>query len=263
MREKRFFVPPDQEPQSHRQKPRSLISRLPHHTRAGRTISTVRRSVLETTPWGAAPDETTLRVDLVLIVLKALAVALVVGALLLVRTVSDSRHSSEGRAEHPRVHMVLRYPQGWSRRATGVVSLSVGRRTAVVWLERLSWSDMEAIRTRLAGAGPCGQTPFDTANPLPWLTCYLRIESDPRTRVVATRLGGRRAMMAAGRRSWDDDDWNRAGWGAVVVATGADLLFMHMYAPSLQELDAVWEDWLWMIPRVQVTDREPVRPILK
>jgi hypothetical protein len=199
-----------------------------------------------------------------LLVVKALTVVVIIGAMVLAQSVRDSVHIFNGRLEHPRAKVVLRYPSGWSGLYSDTMSLSATRGGVHVWLQRLAWGDMEVIRGWLPGR--CDATPVDTSNPLPFVACYLGMEFDEQTRVVRTRLAGRRAVMIAGPRL--GATWNalgfpeKPGWGAVVVATGPDLLFMNLDASSLEALEAAWEDWLGMIRRVQVTDRNPAEPIL-
>ena len=224
-------------------------------------LASVQYGAPERASWRTLPERTLRGVDLALMALKVLTVAVLASAILVAHTARESFHKLKGRAENPGASIVLRYPEGWSELPPGVLSLGVARRTVFVWLQRMSWTDLEAVRTSLCDR--CAEIPFDGTDPVSWIACFLRIERDSQTRVVKTRLGGRRAIMIVGPRSWDDDDWVSPGWGAVVVAAGSDLLFMHIYAPDLQTLDAVWEDWLTIGRGVRVTDREPVRPIFK
>jgi hypothetical protein len=62
---------------------------------------------------------------------------------------------------------------------------------------------------------------------------------------------------------WDEDAAVvKPTWGAVVVASGPDLLYMQLFALSAEELDTVWDDWLRMVRRLRVTDQAPIEPVL-
>jgi hypothetical protein len=214
--------------------------------------------------WRTFPRGATQQVDLKLLAIKTLFVVIVVGAPLIARLVYNSPLVLGGRLESPHANVVLRHPTTWDEAGTTTMSLHIARAGAHVWLQRLAWSDQEVLSRWFPGLGPA--VPLDLSNPLPHLASYLRLELDSNTRVVQTRMAGRRANMIVSRYSWD---YSRSisqrmntGWGATVVATGPDLLFMQLYAPSRETLDMVWDDWLRMVRRVRLTNRDPVEPTL-
>jgi hypothetical protein len=81
----------------------------------------------------------------------------------------------------------------------------------------------------------------------------MRLDPDA-TRLSTVELAGRPATMLVAPR--------HDGWGAVVVAGGPDLLFMHLYVPTAEELDAAWDTWLLMVDRLRLTRGGAQEPLI-
>ena len=120
-----------------------------------------------------------------------------------------------------------------------------------VSLERFAWSDFELARRLLTGrVPPTGWRDHDLSA-LREVACYLGMQETAGT-AERRRLAGRPALMTVAPR--------HDGVGAVIVAPAADLVFLHIYAPTELELRRVWPAWIAMVNSVRV--RGSVEPVL-
>jgi hypothetical protein len=156
----------------------------------------------------------------------------------------------------------FRFPRGWHGNHVSIVVLEATAlrgdsqepaaripprptRACRIALERMQPCDFEMVSKVIGGWRLEGDWNGSEEARLAAVAAYLGIHGPPEE-LTATRcrLSGRPAIMLSGRRY--------EGWGAVVLADGTDLAFVHIYAPTRMDLRFVWPTWLAVVRSTRV-----------